>query len=207
MRNIWIRQPIFFSFDAFINFGRGACREGKGQNKSIFHIIYLVLNKCYLRRIVFCCLFLITSAESRYVFFQLCTNNIKIKKILFFKLNIFFVLIWNIRNWEWIFDWPFESTEMFILKKLYFFCKKFTFFCVYCTRNLLALVYLFIFVYELSQKNRLQSVPIAALCLYYIQRENLGFKKYLCIWGLDVLSLFLGTKFGPSLLHMDKMSR
>ena len=30
---------------------------------------------------------------------------------------------------------------------------------------------------ELSQKNRFQSVPIGALCLYNIQRENLIFKK------------------------------
>ena len=34
---------------------------------------------------------------------------------------------------------------------------------------------------ELSQKNRFQSVPIAALCLYNIQRENLGYKKSLYI--------------------------
>ena len=34
---------------------------------------------------------------------------------------------------------------------------------------------------ESSQKTRFQSVPIAAFCLYNIQRENLVFKKYLCI--------------------------
>ena len=34
---------------------------------------------------------------------------------------------------------------------------------------------------ELSQKNRFQSVPIAALCLYNIQPENLVFKKSLSI--------------------------
>ena len=34
---------------------------------------------------------------------------------------------------------------------------------------------------ELSQKTRFQSVPIAALCLYNIQRENLVFKNSLCI--------------------------
>ena len=34
---------------------------------------------------------------------------------------------------------------------------------------------------ELSQKNRFQSVPIVALCLYNIQRENLVFKNSLCI--------------------------
>ena len=34
---------------------------------------------------------------------------------------------------------------------------------------------------ELSQKNRFQSVPIAAFCLYNIQRENLVFKNSLCI--------------------------
>ena len=33
---------------------------------------------------------------------------------------------------------------------------------------------------ELSQKTRVQSVPIAALRLYYIQRENLVLKKSLC---------------------------
>ena len=33
---------------------------------------------------------------------------------------------------------------------------------------------------ELSQKTRFQSVPIAALCLYNIQRENLAFKNYIC---------------------------
>ena len=32
---------------------------------------------------------------------------------------------------------------------------------------------------ELSQKTRFQSVPIAALCLYNIQRKNLVFKKSL----------------------------
>ena len=34
---------------------------------------------------------------------------------------------------------------------------------------------------ELSQKTRFQSAPIAALCLYNIQGENLVFKKSLCI--------------------------
>ena len=34
---------------------------------------------------------------------------------------------------------------------------------------------------ELSQNTRFQYVPIAALCLYDIQRENLVFKKSLCI--------------------------
>ena len=34
---------------------------------------------------------------------------------------------------------------------------------------------------ELSQKTRFQSVPIAALCLYNIQCENLVFKNSLCI--------------------------
>ena len=34
---------------------------------------------------------------------------------------------------------------------------------------------------ELSQKTMFQSVPIAALCLYNIQRENLVFKNSLNI--------------------------
>ena len=34
---------------------------------------------------------------------------------------------------------------------------------------------------ELSQKTMFQSVPIAALCLYNIQRENLVFKNSLCM--------------------------
>ena len=35
---------------------------------------------------------------------------------------------------------------------------------------------------ELSQKTRFQSIPIAVLCLYDIQRENLVFKKFsLCL--------------------------
>ena len=34
---------------------------------------------------------------------------------------------------------------------------------------------------ELSKKTRFQSVPIAALCLINIQRENLVFKNSLCI--------------------------
>ena len=34
---------------------------------------------------------------------------------------------------------------------------------------------------ELSQKNRFRSVPIAALCLHNIQRENLVFENSLCI--------------------------
>ena len=33
---------------------------------------------------------------------------------------------------------------------------------------------------ELSQKTRFQSAPIAALCLYNKQRENLVFKDSLC---------------------------
>ena len=33
------------------------------------------------------------------------------------------------------------------------------------------------------KKTRFQSVPIAALCLYNVQRENLVFKKSLCRWG------------------------
>ena len=33
---------------------------------------------------------------------------------------------------------------------------------------------------ELSKKKQVQSVPIAALCLYNIQRENLVFKNSLC---------------------------
>ena len=39
------------------------------------------------------------------------------------------------------------------------------------------------FFYELSQKTRFQSVLIAALRLYNIQRENLVFKKSLCMWS------------------------
>ena len=39
--------------------------------------------------------------------------------------------------------------------------------------------------YELSQKNRIQSVPIAALCLYNIQRENLVLKNSLCIQSMQ----------------------
>ena len=34
---------------------------------------------------------------------------------------------------------------------------------------------------ELSPKNRFQSVPIAGLYLYSMQRENLVFKNSLCI--------------------------
>ena len=37
---------------------------------------------------------------------------------------------------------------------------------------------------ELSQKTRFQSVPIPALCLYNIQRENLVLKNSLCILPL-----------------------
>ena len=36
---------------------------------------------------------------------------------------------------------------------------------------------------KLSQKTRFQSVPIAALRLYDIQRENLVFKKSLCLFS------------------------
>ena len=35
---------------------------------------------------------------------------------------------------------------------------------------------------ELSQKKQVSSVAIAALCLYSIQRENLVFKKALCMY-------------------------
>ena len=40
---------------------------------------------------------------------------------------------------------------------------------------------------ELSHKNRFQSVPIAVLCLYKIQRENLVFKKFLCMFFINKL--------------------
>ena len=42
---------------------------------------------------------------------------------------------------------------------------------------------------ELSQKNRFQSVPIAALCLYNIQRENLVFKNSLSMRKQRTFSL------------------
>ena len=39
-----------------------------------------------------------------------------------------------------------------------------------------------IYVQWIITKNRFQSVPIAALCLYNIQRENLVFRNSLCSW-------------------------
>ena len=46
---------------------------------------------------------------------------------------------------------------------------------IHCLPKLLFLLY----YKELPQKTRLQSIPIAALCLYNIQHENLVFKKSL----------------------------
>ena len=39
-------------------------------------------------------------------------------------------------------------------------------------------------------KNQVQSVPIAALCPYNIQRENLVFKNSLCILNVNVCIYF-----------------
>ena len=47
---------------------------------------------------------------------------------------------------------------------------------------------------ELSQKTRCQSVPIAALCLYNIQRE---FKNFLC----SILRDFLKIRFSRCMLY------
>ena len=44
----------------------------------------------------------------------------------------------------------------------------------------------------MNEKTSFQSVPIAALCLYNIQRENLVFKNSLCNKDADkMLTLFL----------------
>ena len=45
----------------------------------------------------------------------------------------------------------------------------------------------YIFYNELSPKNRFQSLPIAALRRYNIQRENLVFKKSLCTCSAKTL--------------------
>ena len=46
-----------------------------------------------------------------------------------------------------------------------------------------------------TKKNRFQSVPIAALCLYNIQRENLAFKNSLCMddmkWKIYSLCIYI----------------
>ena len=39
----------------------------------------------------------------------------------------------------------------------------------------------FFLIHRIIPKTRFQSVPIAALCIYKIQRENLVFKKSLCM--------------------------
>ena len=54
--------------------------------------------------------------------------------------------------------------------------------------------YWFIVKYnELSQKTSFQSVPIAALCLYNIQRKNLVFKNSLCMYKSEVDQYHLST--------------
>ena len=44
---------------------------------------------------------------------------------------------------------------------------------------------------ELSQKTRFQSVPIAAFCIYNIQRENLVFKNSLCMSRFHFLYMLI----------------
>ena len=67
---------------------------------------------------------------------------------------------------------------------------------IHCLPKLLFLLY----YKELPQKTRLQSIPIAALCLYNIQHENLVFKKslstsivYVSIWSssADTFNVYL----------------
>ena len=43
----------------------------------------------------------------------------------------------------------------------------------------------------MNEKTSFQSVPIAAMCLYNIQRENLVFKNSLCKDADKMLTLFL----------------
>ena len=47
--------------------------------------------------------------------------------------------------------------------------------------NELLVKYLFLNTMNYPKKTRFQSVPIAALRLYIIQRDNLVFNKYICI--------------------------
>ena len=58
----------------------------------------------------------------------------------------------------------------------------------------------FLWYNELSKKNRFQSVPIAALCLYNIQRENLVLKKSLCMFLGKVIIKGFSHRVGKTIL-------